>query len=151
MLKQGYNNLWPTPVFVGEMTNKQLMVEMIEELLLLSGDISNGISDKNSILNTNNLTINKFKNEIVVPVFDQYLKDVFDVSLKDYPKFKMNAWLTGQSDGYGMPIHNHAGSEVSAVFYFISEEKSAGGQLILVDPRVNSNRGYDLNFRKFFN
>lgn len=150
MLKEGFNDLWPTKVFLGQINDKELLDNLIQEIFIIKNDIVGGISDTENIFSLNNKTIQKFKNEIVVPCFENYLQEVFNVSLKEYPDFTMRSWITGQSEGYGMPIHNHSTSPVSSVFYLMAEEVSSGGEIIFVDPRFNSNRGYDLNFKKAF-
>jgi hypothetical protein len=49
-----------------------------------------------------------------------------------------------------MPVHNHAGSPISSVFYLMNEEQQAGGELVLMDPRHNANRGYQEQFKPMF-
>ena len=49
-----------------------------------------------------------------------------------------------------MQIHNHSGAHLSGVFYILSEEQGAGGDLVLHDPRSNANRGYDEHFNPMF-
>jgi hypothetical protein len=52
---------------------------------------------------------------------------------------------------YTMPLHNHSGAQVSAVFYLLCEEKNAGGELLISDPRFNANRGYPNKMKDSFN
>lgn len=151
MLKNGFNNLWPTTVLVDQVNDNILMEELLQEILTLKNDITGGISDTENIMKLNNPTIQKFKKQIIIPAFENYLKNVFDLTFEQYPDFRMNAWITGQVKGYGMPMHNHAGSQISGVFYLMAEEDESGGQIVFVDPRYNCNRGYDLNFKKPFN
>ena len=54
--------------------------------------------------------------------------------------------MAGTGTGYMIPVHNHNQSSVSAVFYILCEEFDKGGELELIDPKTNSNRGYDKNF-----
>jgi hypothetical protein len=46
--------------------------------------------------------------------------------------------------------HNHSGASLSGVFYLMFEENESGGKIIFQDPRFNANRGYKLNFNKWF-
>jgi hypothetical protein len=50
-----------------------------------------------------------------------------------------------------MPLHNHSGSYLSAVFYLLCEENDKGGEIVLQDPRFNANRGYKEEYNNWFN
>lgn len=149
MLKDGYNDLWPTKVFVGKIEDQELLGSIIQETFLISDGPLGKRIDGDNIFKGDNEIFDSFKTKIVLPSFEEYLNRVVGTSLSNYPKFELNGWLTGRSHGYGMPMHNHSGSQLSAVFYLMAEEE-AGGKIIFVDPRSNANRGYDSFFRKEF-
>ena len=48
-----------------------------------------------------------------------------------------------------MPYHNHRGSQLSLVYYVLSE-KTETGSIHFTDPRHNANRGYDMKFLPWF-
>jgi hypothetical protein len=61
----------------------------------------------------------------------------------------MHGWITGSGTNYSMSHHNHAGCQISAVFYLLSDvidDSDKGGEILFTDPRQNANRGYDESF-----
>lgn len=147
-MNYGINNLWPTHVLLDIVSDKDLNNQIVTELLMNKDSL--GDPDTENLFDLDNLIIDRFKKEIVIPAFDRYLKEAMNSSLSNYPDFELRAWVTGWSSGYRLKLHNHRGSEFSSVFYIISEEQSAGGDIVFVDPRSNANRGYDLNLKKHF-
>jgi hypothetical protein len=148
-MNYGMNQMWPTPVLKGKMNNKKLIDDVINHILLKYGH-SNKISS--DILGENlfdDKYFDEFKNKIVLPSFHQFYNAEFNKKLPS--NFCLRAWITGYGASYAMPKHNHSGSQLSAVFYLISEDKHNGGKLVLSDPRFNANRGYTNDFLKWFN
>jgi hypothetical protein len=150
MLNNGYNDLWPTKVYVGNMENKDLVEELIQDLLVMPYDEIVGEGQKNNILNLEIPVIQNFKNKVIIPSFEKYLNDVCNCSLQEYSDFKLKGWITSYKKDYEVYLHNHSGSEFSAVFYLMAEEETSGGEIVFIDPRHNANRGYDLNLKKSF-
>jgi len=82
--------------------------------------------------------------------YAEFFKEALEMDLNDF-EYDFKSWLTGSTNGYNMDIHNHSGAQFAAVFYLLAEEQDQGGELVIHDPRVNANRGYDSNkFKHFF-
>ena len=111
------------------------------------------IKVKSNLINENileNKNLLEFKDNVIIPAFDEFYKKEFELSLKE-KKYHLKAWITGKGFSYSMPLHNHSGSYLSAVFYLLCEENDKGGELVLQDPRFNANRGYKEEYNKWFN
>ena len=102
------------------------------------------------ILADGSAIIQEFKREIVKPMFDTYLKQVIGVGLDNFKEYWFRSWLAGTSSGYKIDPHNHSGASLSAVFYLLCEEMDSRGELVLMDPRTNANRGYTTSFLPLF-
>ena len=139
------NNLWPTNVLLGKIDNRELYERVTTEILSLSLIQS----DTNNIFNLGNEVFNEFKEKIVYPAFKEYITNVHNVDMDRYNHIEYNGWVTGGT-GYVMNLHNHAGSQFSAVFYLMNEVTTEGGQIEFIDPRSNANRGYDQVLRRPF-
>lgn len=150
MLNLGINNLWSTPVYLGEIEDKNLLDDACQSIFL-NVNLEVPISDfqEFDILNDGCEKMKQFRDEIVWPAFDNYLKQL-DVELKSFKKRRLKSWIAGSRTGYMIPTHNHAGASISAVFYLMAEEKKLGGEIILIDPRFNANRGYLPEFDSLF-
>jgi hypothetical protein len=135
MLNAGLNLAWPTQIYktsidaeiCSQIANQVLS---IEDVLKPQGDWTSNLIDQ----------IPLFK-EVATEKFASFFHDVYDFDINAV-KFSLKAWLTGTTNGYYMPIHNHSGSQFVSVFYIMAEEESAGGEIVLQDPRVNANRGF---------
>lgn len=147
-MKYGINQMWPTPVLKGKMSNQKLIDDVSNHILLKYGQankISSNVINENLF---NDEYFDQFKNEIVLPAFNQFYNAEFNNKLTS--NFFLRAWITGYGVSYAMPKHNHSGSHLSAVFYLISEDKNNGGKIVLSDPRFNANRGYKGDFLRWF-
>jgi len=148
-MNYGMNQMWPTPILKGKMSNQKLIDNVINHILLKYGQankISSNVLDENLF---DDKYFNQFKNEIVLPSFYQFYNIEFNKKITS--NFSLRAWITGYGVNYAMPKHNHSGSHLSGVFYLISEDKTSGGKIVLSDPRFNANRGYKNDFSKWFN
>lgn len=103
------------------------------------------------LLELNDPVVERFRTEILVPTINNYLSKVYDTTLDNYPDHLIRSWIAGYHDGFGLVNHNHPAAQVSAVFYVMAEEIVNSGVVTFIDPRANSNRGYDEHFQKFFN
>lgn len=150
MLKSGMNNLWPTEVYLGKIENKELLNDFCQYLFLnedLSTPMSGNLS-KVDLLRDGPPEAQNFRDKIVWPAFENYLAQLgFDIS--KYDDRRLKSWLTGSQNGYSITAHNHSGASVSAVFYLLCDENQ-GGDLILMDPRANANRGFKPDFQRLF-
>lgn len=149
MLKSGLNNLWPTPFYKGDINNECL--DSAVNSILQEIDLDNPASDFQSfdILQDGPSQLIEFRDKVVWPAFETYLKEI-GIDIKSFPDRWIRSWITGTRNGYMIPIHNHSGASVSAVFYLMCEDKDKGGELIAVDPRTNANRGYKDEFKGLF-
>jgi hypothetical protein len=150
-MEYGLNNLWPTTVLLDKMGHQELVDEVCQtlfsdtELIPKSSDFQSY-----DILRDGGEIFTKFKQQVVEPMFDSYLVATTGKSIKDFKPYKFRSWIAGSSQGYMIPTHNHSGASVSAVFYLLCEEKDFGGQIKLMDPRANANRGYQQPFKHWF-
>lgn len=148
----GVNKFWETTVYHTKFTDLKLRDELTEDILNNIDLYSNNSVEMqdNSIFNIKRKIINRFKKELVLPVFHEYLK-ILEVDVSNYEIF-VKGWLTDQKTRYSLNYHNHKGASISAVFYpFIGEKNnSSGGEIVFYDPRSNANRGYVNNFSKLF-
>jgi len=105
-------------------------------------------------LNDNLVEIYPFVNNFVVdklkPVFNECFERNFKHSLSSYADLKFRAWTIFSRSGRGVvPYHNHSNAILSAVYYPLVEGVT-GGDLVLVDPRMNANRGYPSTLQDHF-
>lgn len=151
-MKTGINTLWPTNVLYGKIEDQAELATLVAELLSLF-DIRNPPGDFGdaSIFDTESEVLDNFKNNIVLPAFNNYLQEVYNLKLDDFGYHKVKSWITGGSPNYNLANHNHSGSQLTAVFYLMAESTDKGGKLVLVDPRSNANRGYPPKLRSIYN
>lgn len=143
-------NLWSTPFLITQ--SDDVIRERFVNYLLQEYDISNPPTDVNkiNILNDPSPQVQEFVNKVIKPSFEQFLKDSLELSFSDWAGYRLNGWLTGSGRSYSLSHHNHAGSQVSAVFYLLSDSIEQGGKIKFTDPRQNANRGYDSKFSNWF-
>jgi hypothetical protein len=149
MIKQ----LWSTPLLHDSM-QEDVYSPFLQKILTdpLTSNIIN-ISDKDQsldILNDNTEEVQNFKNKIIYPAFDNYLKSTLGRSISDWKGYKFKSWLIKGSNSYNVNYHNHRGSQITSVFYLLVDELGSGGNVTFTDPRQNSNRGYDPSFLPWF-
>jgi hypothetical protein len=149
-MDKGFNELWVTPVYRGTIGNKTLLDDVCESILV-NEHLDTPPSDfqKYDILNDGPEILQTFREEVVYPAFKEFLK-YFQINLDEYNNIQFRSWLGGCKNGYHIPVHNHSGSQISGVFYLLCDEEEKGGELFLIDPRSNANRGYDNNFKSYF-
>jgi hypothetical protein len=145
MLKSGLNNSWATPIYKTSITQDEctsLLNEIMktENIVKPQSDFSDGsLTDRIPLLKT-----------LADIKYAEFFKEALEMDLNDF-EYDFKSWLTGSTNGYNMDIHNHSGAQFAAVFYLLAEEQDQGGELVIHDPRVNANRGYDSNkFKHFF-
>lgn len=146
-MNKGYTDLWPTTVYLGDI--EPVILEEVCQVLFSEVNLKRPSNEFQGFdpINHGSEVFQRFRDQIIWPAFEQYLTHV-GVDINEFPNRKLRSWLTGA--GYMIPIHNHSGASVSAVFYLMCSEKSQGGELILVDSRANANRGYETQFRHLF-
>ena len=149
-MNKGFNPLWPTEVYVGDIENKTLLDKVCQDLFLET-DLNNPASSFNKefdVLRDTTYNLKEFRDTVVWPAFENYLKHV-GIDLHTFPDRRLRSWITGSKSGYMIPVHNHSGASLSAVFYLMVDENK-GGELVVVDPRTNANRGYKDEFKPLF-
>jgi hypothetical protein len=92
----------------------------------------------------------EFKDKVIVPEFNNFLKETLKKPLDSWTGYKLQGWVTGTKSDYSLNLHNHKGSQVSAVFYLLCDKVDSGGIITFTDPRSNANRGYDPSFAPWF-
>jgi hypothetical protein len=146
----GFNELWPTTILVSEVEDKTLLNSVTSEVLANHVSKPSNELQHFDLLNEGGEDLLQFKIRVVEPMFDQYLRKVFNVKLSQCHDHFFKSWLTGPNSGYSIGAHNHSGAAVSAVFYLLCEEQNQGGELVLMDPRMNANRGYPIPMKTPF-
>jgi hypothetical protein len=149
-MNPGFNELWPTTAYLGKIEDRQLL-ERVCNAIFVETDLTNPPNDfqKFDILRDGSAVFQEFRDNIVWPAFEKYLSH-WNINMYDFPERRVRAWITGSYPGYAMPVHNHSGSPISAVFYLMNEEQQTGGELVLMDPRHNANRSYQAQFKPLF-
>jgi hypothetical protein len=147
VLKEGINNLWPTPIY--KTTIDQTTCDSVLNFLMTEVNLEDYLLGGENLLQVDNPVIKEFQKE-VHNIFSYYFKNVLDKNLETY-NASYKAWVTGKPGKYNMQVHNHSGSPFISVFYiYVQDEKESGGELILNDPRTNANRGYTEDFQYIF-
>ena len=143
------NQLWPTPFLKISMPAD--LRDKISNWILVDYDLNNPPSDFSefNILESTSPEIVEFKNDVILPAFNQFLQETVGKDLNNW-KYKLKGWVTGSGKYYNINYHNHRGAQLSAVFYLWCDDKNAGGQITFTDPRHNANRGYDESFKPWF-
>jgi hypothetical protein len=144
------HELWPTPFQQTKMDNS--ICEKMAQTLLQEYDLFNAPNDFGSInvLDNQNEVVAEFKETVVYPAFNSFLKKTLNRSIDDWKGHKTHGWIAGYGNGYSLTHHNHRGSQLSAVFYLMCNSQKNGGEIVFTDPRQNSNRGYDPAFQEWF-
>jgi hypothetical protein len=143
--------LWSTPFMKTRMDEN--LVETITEKIFLNYNLR----DPNKIVS--NFNGNIFDDEsaeiinlekFMYKMFDSFLHETLNKKMSDWKSYKFYGWLTSSNKGYSLSHHNHKGSQLSAVLYFLCETDINGGKVIFTDPRSNANRGFDNQFNQWF-
>lgn len=150
-MNKGMNQLWPTKVLYESVKDNELLDNVVQEIFA-TYDLNNPPSDftADDLFDTCGPYMKQFKEQVVVPAFEQYLQEAHDSCLLDYKSYKFKAWITGTGSGYNMVYHNHSGAAFSSVFYLLSEDNQKGGSIVFTDPRHNANRGYSNKLKTEF-
>lgn len=143
-------NLWSTPFSQTKMSDD--ICERMTQTLLQEYDLFNAPSDFGSVnvLDNPHEVITEFKETVVYPAFNSFLRNTIDKSITDWKGHKTHGWVAGYGNGYSLTHHNHRGSQLSSVFYLMCDSQDKGGQITFTDPRQNANRGYDTAFQTWF-
>jgi hypothetical protein len=142
-MNKGFNQLWPTTLLYDCVEDKELLERVISEIYT-EFDMTKPPSDfgELNIFDNGSKVLTEFKEKIVIPSFDKYLREVYNVRLDDYKGYNVKGWITGNVEGYTMASHNHSGSHLTSTFYVMAEDTHSGGHIVFTDPRSNANRGY---------
>jgi hypothetical protein len=148
-----FKQLWSTPLLHDSM-QEDVYAPFLQKILTdpHESNIINIPDGEKSldILNDESIEVQNFKNNIVYPAFDNYLKSTLGKSISDWGAYKFKSWLIKGSNSYNVNYHNHSGSQITSVFYILVDELGSGGNVTFTDPRQNSNRGYDSSFLPWF-
>lgn len=150
MIRQGFNSLWPTNLYFGTIDDSSLLEGVCQDILL---NVDFYCPPQNfqsfDILKDGPPNLQIFRDKIVIPAFKTYLKNE-GIDLDQFSNIRLRSWLTGGKNNSMIPVHNHNGASLSAVFYLLAEDIKEGGELVLMDPRSNANRGYLDEFKPLF-
>lgn len=145
-MKLGMNDLWPTKVMY-QKVDAVRMAEMCHEILTCF-NLTTPQADETSNLGSVNIfehgsdVIRRFKDEIVLPDFDAYMKQTVGFGLEKYKHSFVKGWLTYNSTSsvVSIPHHNHSNAQFCSVYYVLAD--ADGGELVFSDPRGNACRGF---------
>ncbi|MEI6421598.1 MAG: putative 2OG-Fe(II) oxygenase [Lentisphaerota bacterium] len=147
-MNEQFKKLYPTDVLFGSFADYDRLTELVTELLS-KNDIkpnTNELGEASLFDRLDELPeVARFKQHVVEPAFDRYLRTIYNLGLDDIQEKKFKSWLSGDR----MSSHNHNNSYFSAVFYILTESKK-GGEIEFCDPRPNANRGYQKEFLEKF-
>jgi hypothetical protein len=153
MLQYGLNNIYPTKVWLGR-TDKETCNTLAAEILADGNQSQTQIyndSDYNdNLFGKNNNIINNFRDSVIVPDLDNYLRNTINRPLSDFKNYEISAWISKHTDGEFVSRHNHWDGQISAIYYIMIDETDKEGTLWLQDPRPNANRGYGPQFEEWF-
>ena len=138
---------WPTMIGSGKFETSELAGHILTNYNL--NNLKSEVEGCNIFEDDDSGIIQKFQNT-AFECFNSYLKETLGKQISDWESYEMKAWITGHGKDYSMFIHNHAGAQLSGVFYILAEDQNAGGDIVFSDPRSNSNRGYDDWFHPLF-
>lgn len=144
----GYNYLWPTNVYIGNIEEK-ILNETFQDILINLNTNKKNEFQTFDILENGSKQLKEFKDKIVWPAFSNFLMDQ-NIDIKKFPQRRLKSWITGENKNYVIPVHNHNGASISGIFYLFVSEQDCGGELILIDSRVNAGRGYKEDFSTWF-
>jgi hypothetical protein len=136
MISLGFNQLYPTTVLLGEISNSEIVADT-RDLLLSNPNLSALANSHGGYDPLSKPEFREFRDQIVMPSFYEYLDRI---GITD--EYKIKSWITGYGTMYDIGIHNHSGSHYTSIFYLYCSDEDCGGELIMLDPRVNANRGY---------
>jgi hypothetical protein len=106
VLKEGINNLWPTPIY--KTTIDQTTCDSVLNFLMTEVNLEDYLLGGENLLQVDNPVIKEFQKE-VHNIFSYYFKNVLDKNLETY-NASYKAWVTGKPGKYNMQVHNHSGS-----------------------------------------
>jgi hypothetical protein len=139
------NNLWSTPVGISA-APEDVCFNVTQ--VLLQEYVFN--SEQN-VFDIKSKVIKDFKNNVVIPAFNDYLKESLGKELNEWSGgYRLHGWTVSYDKDTSLDFHNHRGSQLSAVFYLLCDSSDVGGHVTFTDARQNANRGYDKSFLKWF-
>ena len=142
---------WPTPIMRSQMPDTDL-VDRFVQYLMNNVDLQNPPSDSANfdVIRDGGGVCQDFKTQIIDPAFDSYIRNISNETLDDFKNYKYKTWIKSVGPGSMIGYHNHHISIVSGVFYLLCDNQSGGGELEMLDPRVNAGRGFNGHFPKMF-
>lgn len=144
------NDLWPTKVLYQKVHDDR-MTEFRNEILACQNltTPSSNLGSTN-IFEHESLIIKRFKEDVVLPDFDSYMKQTLGFGLEKYKHSFVKGWLTYNSTSsvVNIPPHNHSNAQICSVYYVMAE--GAGGEIVFADPRGNACRGYGNELKEQF-
>ena len=109
------SNLWATP-FLQSRASPDICGEVITHIAQFY-DFGSPPNEDMNILEDGSQIMQRFRDEVVLPSFNSFLRNTINKELTDWAGFKAKGWLTGTGKNYSINYHNHRGAQLSAVFY----------------------------------
>lgn len=139
-------SLWPTEMMFGTIPD-EIRMPVVNELLINEISTTSDVTESYLTNNPNMIEVQKFIDSFVLDAFKKYSTDIFNFEIQE-GTYKMNAWSNNGSGRYSLGFHNHAGAQLSSVFYLLVDDNDGvGGKISFHDPRFNANRGLASPFR----
>lgn len=147
----GLHSLWATPVMRFKIQDINITNQFIQYLFTnINVQKPPCDSEKHDIIRDGNEVCQAFKEQVIDPAFDTYIKAISNESLADFENYKYQTSIRPVGKGSVIGCHNHHTSVVSAVFYLLCDEQDKGGTIKLLDPKTNAERGYNGHFPMLF-
>jgi len=131
-------HLWATPVYRKNINDPELVNRLINEILCDPDATSNNAcllsSQKVSKLIEENDGLFSEVVKHLSKATDDFFKEVFGVT---NVKYIIESFYLTHKQGGNVKYHNHPGSSLTGILYL----NVPSGDLVLVDPRTNANRG----------
>jgi hypothetical protein len=124
---------------------------VVNELLVNEVSPTSDVTETYLTNDPNFVEVSKFINTFVLDSFKEYSQKVYNFKIQESDS-KINAWTNNGTGRYSLGFHNHAGAQLSAVFYLlVDDQEGVGGKISFHDPRFNANRGVISAFRSKHN
>jgi hypothetical protein len=142
-MKHALNNLFGTPVYVGEVDNLKLVQEEVgfglSRVKYTNSQAWNFQSVKTTPLNGD--VISEFSMRNFEQSIDAHIARYCElVNFRPRPYNKRLSWLTNNSKGGYTHVHNHTSTDISGAYYYQTEK--GNGNFFFMNPNLAATTSY---------